>query len=226
MNARILVVEDDLHIAALLGRELVHRGYDVQKASTGAQALGCIRADRPALMLLDLGLPDMEGSQVLRQVREAGSSLPVIVLTARDEQHQRIDGLRAGADDYVVKPFDMAELDARIQAVLRRGGHPVARGLNFGALTLQPDGVRMAIGGAPLTLTPREFQVLRRLMNNADHVVTKAQLQDTLTGFHGDTGGKTVEVYLHRIRQKIAGHDLEILTIRGFGYLLRRIPFA
>ena len=175
-------------------------------------------------MLLDLGLPDMEGADVLRQVREGGSSLPVIVLTARDEQHQRIDGLRAGADDYVVKPFDMAELDARIQAVLRRGGHPQARGLNVGALTLKPDGAHMAIGGSPLTLTPREFQLLRRLMNNAERVVTRAQLLDTLTGFHGDIGGKTVEVYLHRIRQKISGHDVEILTVRGFGYLLRQIP--
>jgi DNA-binding response OmpR family regulator len=168
----------------------------------------------------------MEGGQVLRHLRDAGSSLPVIVVTARDEQHQRIDGLRAGADDYVVKPFDMAELDARIQAVLRRGEHPHARGLSVGGLTLHPDGGRMTIADSPLGLTPREFQLLRRLMNNVDRVVTKAQLMETLTGFHGDTEGKTVEVYLHRIRHKIAGSDVEILTVRGFGYLLRRIPLT
>ena len=222
MDALILIVEDDLQIAELLGRELQHRGYRVLKAHNGAQALVSMRRDLPALMLLDMGLPDMDGSDVLRQIREAGNSLPVIVLTARDEQHQRVGGLRAGADDYVVKPFDMAELDARIQAVLRRGGHPQAQRLSAGALCLMSDAARISLGGLPLSLTPREFQLLQRLMGNVDRVVTKAQLTETLMAFHGDVAGKTIEVYLHRIRQKIAGHDVEIVTVRGFGYLLRR----
>ena len=224
VDAQILVVEDDFHIATLLCRELAHRGYDVREARTGAAALACARSQPPNLMLLDMGLPDMDGASVLRQLREAGNSLPIIVLTARDEQHQRVDGLRAGADDYIVKPFDMAELDARIQAVLRRGGHREAQGQSVGALRLLPDRMQMTLAGAPLTLTPRELQLLRRLMANVDRVVTKSQLTDTLTEFHADVGAKTIEVYLHRVRNKIAGHDVEIVTVRGFGYLLRRLP--
>ena len=224
MDVLILIVEDDLQIAELLSRELQHRGYRVLKAHNGAQALVSMRRDAPALILLDMGLPDIDGSAVLRQIREAGNSVPVIVLTARDEQHQRVGGLRAGADDYVVKPFDMAELDARIQAVLRRGGHPQAQRLSAGALSLMADGARISLGGVPLSLTPREFQLLQRLMGNVDRVVTKAQLTETLMAFHGDVAGKTIEVYLYRVRQKIAGHDVEIVTVRGFGYVLRRLP--
>ncbi len=223
MNALILVVEDDLQIAELIGRELAHRGYGVLKAHNGAQALVSVARDRPALMLLDMGLPDLDGSDVLRQVRASGNPVPVIVLTARDEQHERVGGLRAGADDYVVKPFDMAELDARIQAVLRRGGHPQAQGLSVGTLQLMADATRISLAGVPLALTPREFHLLHRLMGNVDRVVTKTQLTDTLMTFYGDVAGKTIEVYLHRIRQKIAGHDVEIATVRGFGYLLRRV---
>lgn len=223
MNALILVVEDDLQIAELIGRELAHRGYDVLKAHNGAQALVSLARDRPALVLLDMGLPDLDGSDVLRQVRESGNPVPVIVLTARDQQHERVGGLRAGADDYVVKPFDMVELDARIQAVLRRGGHPQAQGLSVGTLQLMADATRISLAGVPLALTPREFHLLHRLMGNVDRVVTKTQLTDTLMTFYGDVAGKTIEVYLHRIRQKIAGHDVEIATVRGFGYLLRRV---
>jgi DNA-binding response OmpR family regulator len=223
VNALILVVEDDLQIAELIGRELAHRGYDVLKAHNGAQALVSLARDRPALVLLDMGLPDLDGSDVLRQVRESGNPVPVIVLTARDQQHERVGGLRAGADDYVVKPFDMVELDARIQAVLRRGGHPQAQGLSVGTLQLMADATRISLAGVPLALTPREFHLLHRLMGNVDRVVTKTQLTDTLMTFYGDVAGKTIEVYLHRIRQKIAGHDVEIATVRGFGYLLRRV---
>ena len=222
MDARILVVEDDFHIADVLSRELSRLGYEVLEARNGAQALASVRSRQPSLMLLDMGLPDMDGSSVLRQLRAAGNALPVIVLTARDDQRDRIDGLHAGADDYVLKPFDLSELDARIQAVLRRAGPMASQGIVVGALHLLPDEARATLAGAPLALTPREWQVLRRLMKQRDRVVTKAQLIDAMGELNENVADKSVEVYIHRIRHKIAGHDVEIVTARGFGYLLRQ----
>lgn len=222
VEERILVVEDDPCLAGLLNGELSRLGYRVAEARTGAHALASVRARPPGLVLLDMGLPDIDGSRVLAQLRAGGDPTPVIVLTARDDRRDRIDGLLAGADDYIVKPFDMAELDARIRAVLRRAGPMDGGGLLVGRLRLLPDEARITLAGAPLPLTPRELQVLRRLMRNVDRVVTKAQLTDALAELNEDVGDKTVEVYIHRIRQKLAGHDVEIVTVRGFGYLLRR----
>lgn len=221
--ARILVVEDDFHIAGVLSRELSRLGYEVLDARNGAQALASVRSQQPSLMLLDMGLPDMDGSSVLRQLRASGNALPVIVLTARDEQRDRVDGLRAGADDYVVKPFDLTELDARIRAVLRRSAPMGPQGLVVGELQLLPDEARATLGGAPLALTPRELRLLQRLMKNRDRVVTKAQLIDTLAELNETVADKSVEVHIHRIRNKIVGHDVEIVTARGFGYLLRQV---
>ena len=221
--ARILVVEDDFHIAGVLSLELSRLGYEVLEARNGAQALAIVRSRQPGLMLLDMGLPDMDGSNVLGQLRASGNALPVIVLTARDDQRDRIDGLRAGADDYVVKPFDLNELDARIRAVLRRAAPVDPQGLVVGALHLLPDEARASLGGAPLALTPRELRLLQRLMKNRDRVVSKAQLIDTLAELNETVAEKSLEVHIHRIRNKIVGHDVEIVTARGFGYLMRQV---
>jgi len=221
VQIRILAVEDDPTIARLLELELGRLGYDLRTVGTAAEALSEVRRAPPNLVLLDLGLPDRDGSDVLRELRTRGDMVPVICLTARDQPVERVGGLRAGADDYIVKPFDISELDARIQAVLRRSDRAAPIELAVGALRLSADDARMIGRDGPVNLTPRELHVLRRLMRNAGRVVTKAQLTETLAALNEDIGEKTVEVYVHRIRNKIHGNDVEIVTVRGFGYLLR-----
>ena len=221
MQIRILAVEDDAHIATLLDDELGRLGYDLRAVGTAADALAQAQAWRPHLMLLDLGLPDRDGAEVLRALRARSDPLPVICLTARDRQDARVDGLRAGADDYIVKPFDLAELDARIHAVLRRTARGDTREIVLGTLRLADDESRVLGIQGPLAMTPRELHVLRRLMKNAGRVVTKAQLTETLATLNEDIGEKTIEVYIHRIRSKIRDNDVEIVTVRGFGYLLK-----
>jgi DNA-binding response OmpR family regulator len=221
VQPNLLVVEDDAQIAELLTLELGRLGYSLVTAGTARAALHNIHRAPPDLLLLDLGLPDADGYDVLRDLRESRNALPVICLTARDQQMDRIGGLRAGADDYIVKPFDIGELDARIRAVLRRSGRAGAQEIAVGALRLLPDGMQVYADGDPLALTPRELHVLRRLMKNVGRVVTKHQLTETLSELNEDIGEKTIEVYIHRLRSKLHGHDVEIVTVRGFGYLLR-----
>ncbi|MFO1302760.1 MAG: response regulator transcription factor [Burkholderiales bacterium] len=221
MPIRILAVEDDPDIARLLTLELGRLGYALRTVGSAAQAMQELRAQPPNLMLLDLGLPDRDGADLLRDLRAAGDALPVICLTARDKPVERVGGLRAGADDYIVKPFDISELDARIQAVLRRSDPPAGTALAVGSLRFTPDETRVTGRDGAIALTPRELHVLHRLMKNAGRVVTKAQLTEALAARNDDIGDNTVEVYVHRIRQKIHGSDVEIVTVRGFGYLLR-----
>lgn len=223
MQIRILAVEDDPHIARVLEHELGCMGYALRTAGSVAAAEQELRREAPHLMLLDLGLPDRDGSDLLRNLRAAGDKLPVICLTARDRPVERVGGLRAGADDYIVKPFDVAELDARIKAVLRRADRDAPQEVVVGELRLATDEVRVFGSGGHLALTPREVHVLRRLMKNAGRVVTKAQLTQTLAALNDDIGDNTVEVYVHRIRHKIQGNAVEIVTVRGFGYLLRAV---
>ena len=208
----------------MLALELGRLGYAMQVVGTASAALVQAKSWGPSLMLLDLGLPDRDGAEVLRELRAAGDPLPVICLTARDRPVERVGGLRAGADDYIVKPFDISELDARIRAVLRRSDRVSPQGLVLGTLKLTEDETRVLGHEAPLPLTPRELMLLRRLMKNAGRVVTKAQLTETLAEHNEDIGDKSVEVYVHRIRNKIQGNDVEIVTVRGFGYLLRQLP--
>ncbi|MFO1412662.1 MAG: response regulator transcription factor [Burkholderiales bacterium] len=224
MQIRILAVEDDPPIARMLALELGRLGYALQVVGTAAEALAQAKSWSPSLMLLDLGLPDRDGSEVLRELRARSDALPVICLTARDRPVERVGGLRAGADDYIVKPFDISELDARIQAVLRRSDRGAPQDLVLGTLKLAADDSRVFGPDGPLPLTPRELIVLRRLMKNAGRVVTKAQLTETLAEHNEDIGDKSAEVYVHRIRNKIQGNDVEIVTVRGFGYLLRQLP--
>lgn len=223
MRRRILIVEDDPQIASLLERELGRLGYCIDVAGTAGGALAALAAKRPQLMLLDLGLPDRDGQELLQQLRDRRDALPVICLTARDQQMDRVGGLRAGADDYIVKPFDLAELDARITAVLRRSGDAADQTTSLGELTLSADGIQVFARGEALALTPRELHVLRRMMRNAGRIVTKQQLTEMLAAQNEDIGEKSIEVYVHRVRSKIQGCGVEIVTARGFGYMLRAV---
>jgi two-component system OmpR family response regulator len=221
VQIRILAVEDDPDIARLLSLELGRLGYSLRVVGTAAQAMHEIRASVPSHKLLDIGWPDPDGTDLFRELRASGQTLPVICLTARDKPVERVGGLRAGADDYIVKPFDISELDARIRAVLRRSGSAADQDLVVGALRLAADDARVMGRDGGIALTPREVHVLRRLMKNAGRVVTKAQLTETLAERNEDIGDNTVEVYVHRIRHKIQGNGVEIVTVHGFGYLLR-----
>jgi len=221
VQPNLLIVEDDAQIASLLTAELGRLGYSLAAVGTGREALQNIERTTPDLVLLDLGLPDIDGHEVLRHLRDTRNTTPVICLTARDQQMDRIGGLRAGADDYIVKPFDVGELDARIRAVLRRSGRAGSQDINVGSLRLLSDGMQVVADGRAIPLTPRELHVLRRLMKNVGRVVTKQQLTETLSELNEDIGEKTIEVYIHRLRTKLQGHGVEIVTVRGFGYLLR-----
>jgi two-component system response regulator TctD len=226
VSDRILIVEDNPATAHLLALELARLGYPSRTAMTGADALMQARTWKPQLMLLDLELPDRDGIGVLADLRAEDNALPVICVTARGGQADRVGGLLVGADDYVVKPFDIDELDARITAVLRRTNRTNAQALAIGTLRLVADDVRIYANDELLALTPREVHVLRELLAHAGQVVTKSQLTSMLMALNESIGEKTIEVYIHRLRNKIHGHGVEIVTARGFGYMLQQAMVA
>ncbi|NGO44791.1 response regulator transcription factor [Streptomyces ureilyticus] len=228
-SQRLLLVEDEPTLRELLSASLRLAGFDVVSAATGAQALDAVREQRPDLIVLDVMLPDVDGFEVVRRLRErhpapGAGHPPVLFLTARDAAEDRISGLRAGGDDYVTKPFNLEELILRIQAVLRRtsGRHPDGR-LIVGDLELDPDSHQVTQGGQPVQLSPTEFSLLRVLMENAGQVLSKPQLLELV--WHYDFGGddSIVASYISYLRRKIdAGEPKLIHTVRGTGYVLRR----
>jgi DNA-binding response OmpR family regulator len=180
-------------------------------------------------VILDLGLPGIDGMTLLARFRQSNRHTPVIILTARDELHDRVQGLNSGADDYMLKPFEPQELEARIRAVMRRSGPhgDVPRPeVTLGGLRLSGVDRRIFNDEKPLELSPREFAVLEMLLLRHGRVVSKAQLQDHLTHFGGDLGDTAIEVYVHRVRKKLENTRVEIVTVRGFGYLLQEIRQA
>lgn len=218
---KILIVEDERKTGEYLRQGLSEAGFVTDLARDGIDGAHLANQNDYDLVVLDVMLPGIDGWEVLQRIRAAGRTMPVLFLTARDQVNDRVKGLELGADDYLVKPFDVAELDARIQAVLRRSDRDAPQEVVVGALRLTADEAQLFGPAGAIALTPRELHVLRRLMRNAGRVVTKAQLTETLAALNEDIGDKTVEVYVHRIRNKIHGHGVEIVTVRGFGYLLR-----
>ena len=215
---RVLLVEDDVRVAGALETALRRRGYDLLRAHTAAEALAAPPVD---LVLLDLGLPDGDGLEVCRELRRRGD-VAIIAVTARAEERDRIAGLRIGADDYVVKPFGMAELQARIDAVMRRAARSVARqgGVTVGALSIDLDAHRVTTDGTEISLTRKEYDLLAALARRAGAVVTRDQLladvwQTTWVG-----SPHTVEVHVASLRGKLGDAGL-IQTVRGVGYRLR-----
>ncbi len=223
---RLLLVEDDDASRRLLARYLARHGYRVDEAASAADAWRSWDAHRADLILLDLGLPDADGVSIIRRVR-AEAATPIIVLSARDEERDKIAGLDAGADDYLTKPFGTDELDARIRAVLRRatGGPAGAEGrLTLGTISLDPVGHEVAVGGVPVHLTPREFELLRVLLAHPGRVVTKGRLLRAVWGVAYAEEGHYVHVYVNRLRRKLAAADPTgtaadlIATEPGIGY--------
>ncbi len=219
---RILIVEDDPVLADGLTRSLRESDYAVDCVNDGGAADHVLAAQTYDLVILDLGLPRLDGFEVLRRLRRRGSRVPVLVLTARDSLDERVKGLDLGADDYLTKPFDLPELEARLRALIRRGQSGGGSVLSHGALALDTAGRRATLGGEPLDLSAREFGVLEVLMLRSGRVVNKEQLADQLYGWDEEVGANAIEVYVHRLRRKLEPAGVTIRTIRGLGYLLEK----
>jgi two-component system, OmpR family, response regulator QseB len=215
---RVLVVEDDRMIAKGLHTALRQDGYAVDGVSDGRSASEALRSSNFDLVLLDLGLPERDGLEVLRDLRRRGDATPVIIVTARDDIENRIEGLDAGADDYIVKPFDLDEVAARMRSVLRRAagrGDPCIR---HRGITLNPVSHSVERDGEPVVLSAHEFAVLEALLQRPGAVLSRAQLEDRLYGWNDAVESNAIEVYVHGLRRKI-GSDA-IRTLRGVGYFV------
>ena len=220
---RILVVEDDQEIAQVLQRSLRMEGYDVKLTDDGAQALDDTQAFLPDLIVLDLGLPGMDGIEVARQLRRDEDDTPILMLTARDALDSRVEGLDVGADDYLVKPFERQELLARMRALLRRRPPRGSAPLRVADLTLNADTHEVQRGERAVELTQREFELLEYLMRNERLVISRQRLLDEVWGYDPFSITNTIEVFVSNLRRKLeAGGEPRLLhTVRGAGYVLR-----
>ena len=215
---RVLVVEDEARLARHLTDALAAAGYAVDSAADGAQADFLARTEQYDAVVLDLGLPRIDGLSVLRGWRESGLHVPVLVLTARGSWHEKVLGIDTGADDYVAKPFQIEEVLARLRGLIRRSTGQIAPVIQCGALTLDPRAARVMLDGAPLRLTSHEFRVLAYLMHHRDRPVTQTELSDHIYAERADRDSNTVEVFIARLRRKIGANRIE--TVRGLGYRL------
>ena len=217
---RILIVEDDLVLADGLKSSLTQSGYAVDLMTSGIDADGVLAYQTFDLVLLDLGLPKLSGFEVLKRLRGRGSKMPVLILTANDDIDNRVKGLDLGADDYLSKPFNLAELEARVRALIRRGQAGGSAIISVGKLQLDTTSRAAAYNDASLNLSARELAVLEILMLKAGKVVNKEQMLEKLCNFDEDISDNALEVYLHRVRKKLELSDINIRTIRGLGYML------
>ena len=217
---RLLLVEDDALLGDGLDVGLAQAGFEVDWVRDGVAAVHAADAGGYAAVILDLGLPRMGGFDVLQRIRSRGLRLPVLILTARDAIDDRVRGLDAGADDYLVKPADLTELAARLRALIRRSKGEADPTLRIGAVELDPAARTVLHEGVPVALKPREFALLHELMLNAGRVLTRDQLEDRLYRWGDEIGSNSVEVHVHHLRRKLAP-DL-IRTVRGVGYMLPR----
>jgi two-component system OmpR family response regulator len=215
---RILVVEDDPLLAEGLVRVLTHAGHAVDHEATGKRADLALRTTEFDLVVLDIGLPDMDGFEVLRRLRLRKSATNVLVLTARDAVEDRVHGLDLGADDYLTKPFSLTEFEARVRALLRRSNVPSAP-FQFGALTVDLSAKRARIGTRAIDLTPREWGLLELLLTRSGRVLSKDQIAEHLLVYDDQISSNAIEVYVSRLRAKIEPMGSRIRTVRGFGYI-------
>lgn len=221
---RILIAEDDPVLADGLTRSLHASDYAVDCVTDGSEADHVLSIQNYDLVILDLGLPKLDGFEILKRLRRRGSRVPVLVLTARDALDDRVKGLDLGADDYISKPFDLPELEARVRALIRRGQSGGSSLVTHGELTLDTVGRRATLGGSQLELSARELGVLEVLMLRSGRVVNKEQLAEQLYGWDEEVGANAIEVYVHRLRKKLEPFGVAIRTIRGLGYLLDKPP--
>lgn len=217
---RILLVEDDPLLGDGLQVGLRQAGFDVDWARDGVAARLALTTESYAAVVLDLGLPRLDGLELLRGQRAAGNKVPVLILTARDALEDRLQGLDGGADDYVIKPVDLQELAARLRALVRRSRGEAAAILRVCDLTLDTAARSVAFRGASVDLQPKEFALLQELMLNAGRVLSREQLQDRLYAWGEEVGSNAIEVHIHHLRRKLAPEVIR--TVRGVGYLMQR----
>jgi two-component system, OmpR family, response regulator MprA len=220
---KILVVDDDPAVSGSLERALRLEGYEVETAADGSTALHALALASPDAVVLDLGLPDMDGLEVCRRLRSAGDDSPVLMLTARDAVNDRVQGLDAGADDYLVKPFALAELLARLRALLRRRNEGEGETLRFGDLDLDLSSREVRRGGRAFTLTRIEFDLLELFLRHPRQVLTREVILERVWGYDFDSGTNSLAVYVGYLRRKTEaeGEPRYIHTVRAVGYVLR-----
>ncbi len=217
----LLLVEDD----AMLGRGILgglkKQGYTVDWMSTGEAALQCIAEEKYQLLILDLTLPDMDGSEVLSRLRQAEETVPVLILTARDSIADRVGGLDLGADDYLTKPFEYEELMARIRALLRRRSGRADQTIRYGDIVLHPEALAVFYQGEQVQLPRREYLLLQELLTNTGRVLTRDQLEQAVYEYGQEVASNAIEVHVHHLRKKL--YNNLIRTIRGVGYLVEKV---
>jgi two-component system, OmpR family, response regulator QseB len=218
----IIVVEDDQSLGSAIQRALERQGYAVTWLRNGREALVALRDGTADMVLLDLGLPGMDGLDVLAAARDLRVKTPVIVMTARDGLEARVRGLDAGADDYLIKPFHLDELSARIRSLSRRAQGLAANRVEAGALTLDLGTSQVLFRGVPVELTRREFSLLQILMERAGRLVRRESLENSLYGLDNVVGSSALEVLVHTLRRKLSFDTIH--TVRGFGYMIPREP--
>lgn len=215
---RLLLVEDDVALGEGIHQALSREGYTVDWVKDGASALHALLSEVFDLAILDLGLPRLDGLAVLRRLRESGSALPVLILTARDATEDRIAGLDAGADDYLIKPFDLSELKARLRALLRRSAGRARVTIEHAGIRLDPATQQVSYKNEPVALTPKEYQLLYELLSPPGRVMTRERLMQLLYGWNEEAESNTLEVHIHHLRKKFSSELIR--TVRGVGYLV------
>ena len=223
---RILIAEDDAIIADGLTQALRHSGYAVDCARSGSEADAALAAGQYDVLILDLGLPTLNGFEVLKRLRGRHSKVPVLILTALDAVSDRVRGLDLGADDYLAKPFALSELEARVRALTRRSEAGASSLLRHGDLTYDQVNRVAELNGTPLDLSAREMGLLEILLRRAGGVVSKERLVEHMCEWGEEVSTNAIEVYMHRLRKKLAGGEVKISTVRGLGYCLEKIHGA
>ena len=217
---RILIVEDDRALGLAMEKSLQRENFAVDWVQTAQDAIQFAALECFDLLVLDLGLPDGDGHKVIRKLREAGQTLSILVVSARDGIDERVQALDEGADDYVIKPLAMTELHARVRAMLRRRMNVTNPRITLGRLTLDMNGKRAFINDAAIELSGREWSVLEYLIANTGRIVSKDQLIQAIANWDKELSPNAIEAYVHRVRSKIEGSQINIRTIRGLGYML------
>jgi len=216
---QVLLIEDDSTLAEALAQTLKGEGFAVNHLGYGKLAIEAIKTDLPDIVILDLGLPDIDGTDVLRAIRKISVDLPVLVLTARTSLEDKVNGLDLGADDYLAKPFEVAELMARLRVFERRASTLKHSGLSIGDVTIDSIGHRVLVANETIELSRREFMLLKALMENAGRVQTRDGLESKLYSWGEEVASNTIEVHIHHLRKKLPNNFIQ--TLRGIGYIVK-----
>lgn len=219
---RLLLVEDTVDLARWLEKALTQKGFAVDRVADGMAADHALQCEAYALVVLDISLPRMDGLEVLARLRRRGQSVPVLLLTARSALDDRVRGLNLGADDYLTKPFEMDELEARLRALLRRSQSQTSQNQSLGQLVLDGEGYFL-LADRPLALTPREASILTTLMQRQGRPVSRQSLYEQTFTLSDEASPESIELYVHRVRKKLAGSNVAIVTLRGLGYSLETL---